>query len=181
MFLDSASVRNRFPYFSPLPNMTGRLETQSAGLINPRKLIRAQIQLAVESGCRLVRSVVSEIARDPPAEMWTIRTRDSGTILARKILFCPGAFLFHLEKRPEKLGRIDVRPRTTVAARIRIDDDVLRRKLVAGMPNVTFRAWRDFGQNRGLPFYMLAPVQYPDGTSMKKEPQKLFFSNLRFS
>ncbi len=116
------------------------------------------------------------LRQDSANEYWTITTSTSGAIQAQKVIICPGAFLFHLKERPEALGRIDMRPRAAVCARIRVDDFKLRQKL-SSMPSVFYSSEKsktEDGKDPGLHFYMLAPVAYPDG----KFPKFRFWRDL---
>jgi glycine/D-amino acid oxidase-like deaminating enzyme len=79
----------------------GIFEPDLAGLINPRKLVSAQLQSFVESGGQEINEVVTRI--DKSKGLWKVKTSIGGEYSAEKVLIAAGAFTNFKNLLPRKL------------------------------------------------------------------------------
>lgn len=149
--LDGGALTARFPYFSFPAGSTGVFEAQGAGHIDPRRLVKAQVECARRSGAAIVPSRVTgiETARDGAS----VTTDQGETYFAEKVLVAAGGFSVAGNLFPDPLDLV-VKARTIVLFEL-TDDDAAR---FAGMPSL-------IDETGALEehFYMVPPVRYPDG------------------
>ena len=147
----SAIVRD-FPFFRFPERSAGMFESDPAGYIDPRSLVKAQCIASLNQGCVFVNDTVIGLERKPG--YFVARTEDGRSFLAKKVLVATGSFANHL-------GIL----RTPVALRSKGETILLARidDVVAGswmtMPSLLYE-W-DEEDIEGV--YLLPPVVYPDG------------------
>lgn len=158
---DVESIRARFPFMNPSPNMVGLFEPSKSGSLHPRLLTAAQQRLALKRGVVLLRDIVVKVARTPSGS-FQIQTKSNREIItADKVILCAGAFLFH-NNLLSKYINLDVYPRLIRVARIPLDEQLVKK--FNGMPSVSLMTTRDKDANPcNNKFYLMAPVKYPDG------------------
>ena len=59
--LGCRELKKRFPFLTIKENHGGLFSLKKSAYINPRKLIKAQKQLALEEGCDVINDVVKKI------------------------------------------------------------------------------------------------------------------------
>lgn len=162
--ISSALLREDFPELG-LPPMAGGveglLERKSAGYLNPRRLVKAQLALTVVSGGRLLRGTVTSIRKDR-AGLWQIcgEAQDGPFALqARKVLIATGSLINHSEALPAGY-KLDLHVYTEPNLLVGIGEDQLRR--LRGLPTVVTVDPADTG-NDNMSLYLLPPIRYPDG------------------
>ena len=145
--LDADGIRAQFPFLSVADDADGLVETGTAGHISPRRLVRAQTNLAEQAGATIIRQAAGAIR--PITGAVEVELADGSTVTAEKALIATGAFTGPCGLCPVNLG-LTVYGRTVVLARIEGDAaDVLQ-----NMPTMVVSA-------NGA--YILPPIQYPDG------------------
>lgn len=137
----------RFPFFRFDPGTLALHETEGAGHINPRMLVRAQMRLAEKAGARLLPDIVSGIDETPAG--LRIRT-DRGEVQANQALVAAGGFANMVLPEPLPL---------TVFARtvVLLELDAAETARLAAMPSLI---WLEPDGNDP---YLLPPIRYPDG------------------
>ncbi len=137
----------RFPFFRFDPGTLALHETQGAGHINPRTLVRAQIRIAAQAGARILPDTVLGLDETPTG--LRIRT-DQGEVLANQALVAAGGFANMILPDPLPLT---VYARTVVL--LELDPQEAGR--LAAMPSLI---WLEPDGNDP---YLLPPIRYPDG------------------
>ncbi|MGW0394388.1 NAD(P)/FAD-dependent oxidoreductase [Streptomyces sp. NPDC003042] len=162
--ISSAFLREEFPDLG-LPPMAGGieglLERESAGYLNPRRLVKAQLDLTVASGGRLLRGSVTSVRKDM-AGLWRIHgTAQDGAfeLQARKVLIASGSLINHSDALPAGY-RLDLHVFTEPNLLLEVGGDQLRR--LSGLPTVVTVDPADSG-NDNMSLYLLPPIRYPDG------------------
>ncbi|MDH3740499.1 MAG: FAD-binding oxidoreductase [Hyphomicrobiales bacterium] len=145
--LTAAQMRTQFPFLHVCDDADGLFETETAGHISPRSLVKAQTALAEKGGATLVKDVAKSIA--PVSGGLEIATRGGSTVTAEKAIVSAGAFTKASGLVPESVN-LQVYGRTVVLARI--EDTML--KNFKGMPTMIHC---ETGS------YILPPIAYPDG------------------
>lgn len=81
-----------FPFFR-FPDRTYKflLESQNAGTINPRHLVKAQISLAQKNGCTVLNDAVTKLMH--AGLFWQIFAASNRRLTAKTVLICPGSYL----------------------------------------------------------------------------------------
>ena len=100
--LDSnEDLRNVSPELHFEGEIHGIYESDLAGLINPRKLVSAQLQSFVELGGLEINDLVTKI--DKVKGAWTVKTASGVEYYAEKVLIAAGAFTNFQNLLPRKL------------------------------------------------------------------------------
>ncbi|MCD1625276.1 FAD-dependent oxidoreductase [Seohaeicola saemankumensis] len=150
--LQDAALASRFPFFRFGDGTLALHETQGAGYINPRALVRAQISLARKAGARFLPDTV--LGLDETADGVSIRT-DQGTVLVNQVLVAAGGFANSVLATPLPLT---VFARTVVLMEI----DTAEAARLSAMPSLI---WLEPDGNDP---YLLPPIRYPDGRTYLK-------------
>ncbi|XP_033761106.1 uncharacterized protein LOC117342917 [Pecten maximus] len=164
--LDSQQLRRKYPFFNFSSEDQGIAEENTAGIINPRKMVMAQISVASKNGCDVIRETVTGIVRQPDGNSRVV-TENGRLIMTRKVLLATNVFT----EIHNLLG--DIRPlyvpmpQTVTLAEISPQDATRLRN----MPSLKYRGYgepswpSDYLRNNNdqIDFYMLPPVRYPDG------------------
>ena len=127
-------------------------ETNGAGYINPRSLVAAQVRIAEQQGADIVRERVTGVEADENGVALT--TADGQTVRAKRVMVAAGAwtqFLVGVD-----LGLVPY-PRTVVMARI----DQAEAERLKEMPTIIF--YEGCEHPDVYDFYILPPIEYPDG------------------
>ena len=66
------------------------LEKETAGYINPRKLVQAQIRIVQNRGAEVIPETALDLKQNDSA--WEVQTDHGNRYVAEKILLCTGAF-----------------------------------------------------------------------------------------
>ncbi|MFD5325216.1 NAD(P)/FAD-dependent oxidoreductase [Streptomyces sp. NPDC127092] len=138
------------------------MERKSAGYLNPRQLVRAQLELAVASGARRVRGTVTEVRRDGRTGRWKVSFHDGRNgfrVEAGKVLLATGSLANHTGALPAGHA-LDLRTFTEPNLLFEVDEDGLDR--LRCLPTVVTIDPEDTG-NDNLSAYLIPPVRYPDG------------------
>ncbi|MEM7117834.1 MAG: FAD-binding oxidoreductase [Chloroflexota bacterium] len=128
------------------------LETGTAGYVNPRSLVAAQLKLATQQGATVIRQTVTAV--QPTATHVNVQTDHGQTLQARKVLIAAGAYSNRLleQKQPFIL-----KPRTILLAEV--SDSELER--LANLPSIIYYDGALHKDVEGI--YMLPPIRYPNG------------------
>lgn len=154
-----------FPDLGRLPmvgGVEGLLEREQAGYLNPRRLVRAQLELARRSGAGLLRAAVTSIRKDEAAGLWRLRADGAdGTkeIAAERVLIATGAFSNHNGVLPGGL-QLALRAFTEPNLLFEIAPD--RLDSLRRLPTVVTVDPEDTGDDN-MSLYLLPPIRYPDG------------------
>ncbi|MFF8380488.1 NAD(P)/FAD-dependent oxidoreductase [Streptomyces sp. NPDC015661] len=164
--VSEAALRREFPDLGLPPvvgGTDGLLERRSAGYLNPRRMVRAQLALAARAGARLVRGAVTAVREAGPSGAWILHAESDGTeftVEAEKVLVASGALVNRTGALPA--GReLDVQAYTEPNLLLEVDEGQLER--LRSLPTVVVVDPEDAG-NDNLSAYLLPPVRYPDGT-----------------
>ncbi|KAK3101908.1 hypothetical protein FSP39_007257 [Pinctada imbricata] len=129
-------------------------------------MVAAQIMVAQKQGCVVKRDIVLDITKSE--DNWYILHTESGTVLkARKVLLATNVFTsmnnllgnVHLEFTPM--------PQTVTLAEVSAHDAYKLRSipvvLYKGLGDSTWSSTYPRNPDGSISFYMLPPIQYPDG------------------
>lgn len=132
-------------------------EPAPAGFINPRRLIRAQNKLAVDSGTTIIREVATAVASLRGRVV--ITTSSGATYRAAKVLVAAGAFTNFNHLLTDSLP---LRLKTEVIVLARVSP--LTAEVLQPMPTVKYAT--DAPELEGI--YIVPPVRFPDGNHYLK-------------
>lgn len=160
--LSETQLRRELPALGLPPlagGVDGLLEHEGAGYLNPRLLVRAQLELAVAAGASLVRGHVTAVRRDPATGRWSLRTGDGSPVEAERVLVTTGALVNQSGALPAGC-RLDLRAYTEPNLLFEVTGDQLER--LRTLPTVVVIDPEDTGE-QNWSAYLLPPVRYPDG------------------
>jgi sarcosine oxidase len=145
------------PYLQISESVTGLFEVNSAGWINPRKLVSAQLQSFIAMGGIEVNEYAVDVSRSGTS--WLVRTSLGQELLAKQVLVAAGSFTNYFRLLPRKL---DFQNKSEVVIMAKItEEDYLRMK---DMPSLLFeKEEEDFD---GI--YLTAPTEAEDGSYILK-------------
>ncbi len=150
-------LREKLPHVEIGDSVFGIYESASAGLIEPRKLILAQLTVFRTLGGREIKEVVVDLQKVDG--VWTA-TSDSGAhYSAKKVLIAAGAFTNFFNLLPKKL-KFQNKSEVVITAELSESDF----EKLAGMPSVLFEIRRD--EFDGI--YLTAPLELEDGRKILK-------------
>ena len=144
----ATALAKRLPFLSFDASYEAFLEHGVAGHINPRALVRAQLEAGRQQGVTPLPLTAMQVT--DAIDAVDVLTDDGQRVLARRALITAGAFTNELLIRPLDL---EVQARTLVFARL----DARQRMALASMPSIIH------APTEGPATYLLPPVKYPDG------------------
>ncbi|MBL88953.1 MAG: FAD-dependent oxidoreductase [Actinobacteria bacterium] len=155
--LAASELASRFSYFSFPSGVSGVHEHSTGGHINPRNLIKAQIEMLMKAENEVVNETGSAIERHDG--FFRVVTQNGKAIKANKVLLASGVFSERLVDSREKLD-LEICESTVVLAELGKEDA----ERLRGMPSVIFRQEAEY--EKGV--YLLPPIRYPDGKTYIK-------------
>ena len=150
--ISAVEIRKDYPFLSIKDNTIGLVETELAGHISPRDMVKAQTKMAQKFGADIVEQEVERISVNNNAV--EIRFRNNEKLFADKVLVATGAFTDACDLLPKSLNLI-VYGRTVVLAEI---DEHLQ-QILSTMPTMLVAESNA---------YILPPIKYPDGKTYLK-------------
>ncbi|MDP6965554.1 MAG: FAD-binding oxidoreductase [Acidimicrobiales bacterium] len=140
-----------FPYFSFTDEVSGVYEHSTGGYVNPRNLIKAQIEMVLNAKSEILAEPVSVIEKC--GDFFEVFTESGRKVRANEVLVASGVFSERLIHGEQKLD-LEICESTVVLAELREEDVVQLEK----MPSVIFR--HESEVEKGV--YLLPPIRYPD-------------------
>ncbi len=150
--LNAREAQAAMPFFHIPDDSTCFWETTPGGYINPRDLIRAQLTIAQKQKADLIRETAVSLTTHP--DHITINTESGRSYQSYQALLATGPYAncFGLLPRPLDLY---VDTETIILVELNVAEVTRLRT----MPSVIYQAYL----NQPSGFYMLPPIQYPDG------------------
>jgi len=140
-------MRELYPYLSLPDDCVGIRETETAGHISPRALIKAQTVIAEKQGAKIINAAVTKI--DVQSSHVSVTTDDGQTLTAERVLVATGGYTTAMKLLPRPLA-------TTVYGRtvllIKITEPAA--EALQAMPTII---------DGYAGSYILPPILYPDG------------------
>jgi glycine/D-amino acid oxidase-like deaminating enzyme len=150
-------LREKLPHVEIGESVFGIFEGASAGLIQPRNLILAQLTAFRNFGGREIQEVVVDLQK--VNGVWTATTDSGAQYSSKKVLVSTGAFSNFFNLLPKKL-KFQNKSEVVITAELSESDF----KKLAGMPSVLFEIRsREFD---GI--YLTAPLESEDGHKILK-------------
>ena len=147
--LDDAGLAQRFPEFRFPADSRGLLEPRG-GLINPRRMVQAQLAAARKAGATLVADDVVALKRRPGAI--ELATRGGETLRAERVLVATGGFT-NASRMLERRLALSLHGVTVVLVEAPSEPR-------PEIPSVTFVVGGKAGPRTG---FAMPPLRYPDG------------------
>lgn len=168
----STELKTRFPFLCFPADSLMLQENHTAGWIDPRKLLQAQLKLSDNAGATIIDDTVVAISK-PDNGTLKISLASDREVIAQKALVTAGAFSNFHNLLTRKLD-IKIRAEAVVLGEISIETA----EELSTMPSVVWAVER--GVCGGI--YIVPPVQYPDGKFYIKigsrSNQRRYFSSL---
>jgi sarcosine oxidase len=153
----SAELREISPHLTVGESVFGIYESSLAGLINPRKLVEAQMNAFARLGGTEVNDLVVEVFQSNGR--WSVKTASGNLFEANKVLVAVGAFTNYFDLIP-RLLEFQNKSEVVIMAQLS-KDDYLR---MQGMPSLLY----EVNTNEFDGIYLTAPTQAPDGSYILK-------------
>ncbi len=151
--VDADDLKSFFPFFQFPPNFIGIWEQGSAGYVNPRSLVAAQLTVAQQHGAHLIRETVTAVT--PQTNQLEIKTAEGRHYQTQKVLVATGSFSNCHALLAGRTLDLYSKARTITLAEVEADE-VQR---LAAMPTLI----APIADNPHLAsVYVLPPIQYPD-------------------
>jgi sarcosine oxidase len=150
-------LREKLPHVEIGESVFGIYEGASAGLIQPRKLILAQLSAFRSFGGQEIQEVVVDLQKVDG--VWTATTDSGNQYSSKKVLIAAGAFTNFFNLLPR---RLNFQNKSEVVITAELTDSDFEK--LSGMPSILFEIRReDFD---GI--YLTAPLQLEDGRKVLK-------------
>ena len=154
--LDADELRSRFPALRFPTGFVGRYQRKLAGVINPRTLVQAQVELATKDGAVCIEETVTGV--QAAGGRVEIHTDTGRTLSGDRVLFATGAFTNHHQFTSRPLA-LSCSGRTLVHMEIPKTDA----EQLGELPTLIYRTAS--AVKRG---YIVPPTEYPDGRTYVK-------------
>ena len=170
-YAQAPALARDFPDFRFPEQAQALFETAPAGFINPRQLIKAQVNIFEQHHGTVLNETVLDISYKD-AE-YQVQTAEGNTYQAPKVLLAAGAFVnfFNLITKP-----LDLKLKSEVVLLAKVNS--AQAAQLAQLPSLLYEI--DNGETEGI--YLIQPVQYPDGAFYLKMgcnmPEDIFFENI---
>jgi len=152
LILDDKGIASTFPFLNFQKGMTGIFEIGTAGHIDPRKFIKAQVEATKTYGGQIIEETVIQIKDNN--EVYSLSTENNEKYNCKKVLLATGAFANHLGIIPKPIS-IEIAEHTVVLGEI--DNETA--KNIFDMPSVIYHLTDEILGS----VYVLPPIKYPDG------------------
>lgn len=149
--LNAPALRTRFPEFDCETGFVGLFEAGDAGVIDPRRMVAAQIRCAQMAGAR--RFTAHAIGLEERADGVTVRLSDGTILTGAKVIVATGAYGEAGGLLPRPIGTKAICRTVT-----KFEISGAEAERLANMPCVIFAP-----RSRDSEPYLLPPVPYPDG------------------
>lgn len=148
---DSTALASAFPRLSFAEGQSGICEHKTAGWLDPRKLIQAEVSAMTDAGGIQLDATVIDITEGAKL---AVTTNNAQVIECKKVLLATGAFANHLGIIPRAID-FEVQYHTTLYCELTESETTE----LADMPSIIYKRGDAVGQST----YTLPPVRYPDG------------------
>jgi glycine/D-amino acid oxidase-like deaminating enzyme len=163
---------NQFEKFNFPKQSHGVVEAYPSGYINPRLLIKAQLELFKRQGGTIFSDTVINLSV-MENDKFLLETERAKTFSATQVLVATGSFINQFNILPQKLKLIT---KSEVVLLVKIEEKSLNQ--YNSLPSLLYEIDED--QVEGI--YLIPPVKYPDGNYYLKiganSPDDLYFDNL---
>jgi len=149
--LNGRDLRDRFPFLHVPENSTGRFQAEISGTISPRRLVRAQTEMAERQGTAIIPEIAACVRTDGAGVR--VDTRAGGVYHADRVLVAAGAFCNH-----PSLLRTPLHLKFMGRTVLFMEPDDAGLKALRKMPSIIDRSGPP-----GTGSYILPPCRYPDG------------------
>ena len=154
-YMSLEEIISEFPFLDFPASSIAMIEGGSAGWIDPRKLIKAQLKIASDNGAVNVRDTVIDVNLESGDKL-RIQTESGKSFLAGKVLVAAGAFsnFNRLYRSPLP---ISARGEAVLKAEVAEEEMLIKLK---SMPSIIWPVCREDIID-GV--YIVPPAEYPDG------------------
>ena len=170
-YRNGREIARDFKEFKFPAEAEGLFEESPAGYINPRLLLKAQLQMLEQKKVVIFRETVLGI--EFLGDRFNLKTHEGNSYAASKVLVATGSFVNFPDLIPQKL---DMRTKSEVVLSVKLGDKEAER--LSRLPSLLYEI--DDGEKDGV--YMVQPVKYPDGSYYLKlgcnTPEDIAFQNL---
>ena len=170
-FEDGEAINKTFSDFSFPASSQGIFESSPSGYINPRLLIKAQLNLFQKNNGTVVDDIANEI--EYKEDCLQIKTLNGNVYRAKKVLLCPGAFINFFNLTKSKLA-LSLKGETTLWVNVTAKEAARLSRLPSLLYEIDNSAYKNV--------YLIQPVQYPDGKYYLKMgcnlPGDIYFDNI---
>ncbi|MEO6220966.1 MAG: FAD-binding oxidoreductase [Ginsengibacter sp.] len=151
-FENGNSLNKAFPHFHFPGSSKGTLEDAPSGFINPRLLIKAQLEMLAKNHGTIINEIAQEVIYEN--ELVKIITSEGNIFKSKKVLVAAGAFTNSFNLLHKKLA-FKLKSETTIWAKLSKEEAMRLNKL----PSLLYEIDTPEIQN----IYLIQPVEYPDG------------------
>jgi len=155
---EARQLRNMFPFLNIKEDIKGYFQPDCSGYINPRKMIEAQLEIAQNYGCQVIRSGLSRISQDDKSMIFTLKMTSGQEVQSRNVILAMGAY-FNISSilSPFTAREMELSLTSQTIAYIRVSAEEAER--LSNMPTLV----TSYHSEKLDGTYILPPVLYPDG------------------
>lgn len=152
--LDEKSASEKWSYFVPPKNFTGRFVGKLSGYLSIRNLIRATQVVATKNGVHYKEIVATSVHKI--GDMFQIKLADDTIINSKKIVLACGSFINFFDFPLQNPLHLDLIGHSVMKFEVSEEDY----QLTKDFPSMNYR---HDPNNGDIYLYILPPIQYPNG------------------
>lgn len=152
LYDNGTTIQDDFPYLQFPEASNGMFESGPSGQINPKNLIKAQLNVVERNNGQVIREVVNRIAYNKASI--SVLTSAGGQYRCKKLILTMGAFSNEFGLLQRKLDLI-LKSETIILAQLSIAE----KERLKALPSLLFEL--NTPEIEGI--YATGPIQYPDG------------------
>jgi glycine/D-amino acid oxidase-like deaminating enzyme len=171
LYHSASEIQSDFSHFQFPAKSKGIFESAPSGLINPRLLIKAQLEILKKNNGYILNETVMDVTFSE--NKFVVKTREGKEYTASKVIVAAGSFINYLNLLPQKLKLVT---KSEVVVLVNVPSDQVT--TLSKLPSLLYEI--DTKEVEGI--YLIQPVQYPDGNFYLKMgcnlPEDILFENL---
>lgn len=170
-YVKGQQITSDFSGFSFPANAKGLFEASPSGFINPRLLLKAQLNILEQNNGMVLKETVLDVFYTN--NEFHVTTYEGNSYRTPKILLATGSFTNFFNLTTKKL---DLKLKSEVILLVKVSDEQASK--LAALPSLLYEI--NNVETKGI--YLIQPVKYPDGAYYLKMgcnmPEDIYFENI---
>ena len=102
--MSEKEISAKFPFLQLPHTYSALFEQFNSGVISPRALVQAQLQIAAQNNCHIISDEVTHILRSSNAGRFEVHLKASAPLIAKRVVVCAGSFVNTRPLLPDSQG-----------------------------------------------------------------------------
>ena len=155
--LTASECSKMFPLMRFPENSVAYHQPNNSGFINPRKMVEAQLEIALNHGCVKIKGAVKSLRRIVQGAKYELRTENGDFITAEKVIIANGSLVNFIRGLTDNNLELDISLKSQTVAYFEVSDDDQADEY-SNLPDCI----PDFPHGALDSVYLLPPIYYPE-------------------